>query len=82
MATKELREQIERAQKTELVRVLTGYEDCGDCINCRFHGCCHEEEIAEELWLRGWRPSGYDKRGETDVKIGRIMQSYESRPLS
>lgn len=74
----------EQEQKNELAKTLTGYEDCGDCLKCQFHGCCYEEEMAERLWLQGWRKDMVEAKRASDraIKIGKIMQSYGSRPLS
>ena len=42
-------------QIDEMVKIITGYEDCGDCKNCNFHGCCIEERIAINLYIAGYR---------------------------
>ena len=50
----------EQEQFNELVRAITGYDDCGNCNECLFHKCCREEEVAEYLWKEGWRKERKD----------------------
>lgn len=40
--------------KQELVKIITGYDDCNDCEVCQFRGCCSEEAIAEDLLEADW----------------------------
>ena len=71
---------VDKELRQELVKVITGYQDCNDCDVCQFKNCCYEKEIAEQLLREGWRKVGpnLNKRPNIDVKIGCIMQSYNS----
>ena len=39
----------------EMAKILTEYEDCGDCNNCPYHECCGEERLATEIYNAGYR---------------------------
>ena len=42
-------------QIEEMAKVLTEYENCGNCENCKFHGICDEERKATNLYNAGYR---------------------------
>jgi hypothetical protein len=42
-------------QISEIAKILTEYEDCGDCKNCYFHDSCEEERQATNLYNAGYR---------------------------
>ena len=55
----------EKEMKQELVRAISGYDDCLDCDTCIFKNCCAEKEIAENLWRDGWRKIEKEKEDES-----------------
>lgn len=50
----------EQEQFNELVRIVAGYEGCGDCDDCSFSGICGDREVAQKLWDEGWRKEKKD----------------------
>ena len=48
----------------EMAKILSEYEDCGDCQNCNYHGCCGEVRIATNLYNAGYR-----KQSEGEWKL-------------
>ncbi len=50
-----LNEYKEKWQKiSELAKILTGENTCGDCLSCEFHTICYEEEKATYLVNLGY----------------------------
>lgn len=59
---REKREAIEEAEKelrekriSDIAKIISQYEDCGDCPRCKFHGCCSSELHATNIYDEGYR---------------------------
>lgn len=53
----------EQEQFNELVRIVAGYEGCGDCDDCddcSFSCICGDREVAQKLCDEGWRKEKKD----------------------
>ena len=48
-------EVMRNKQISEIAKILTEYEDCGDCKNCNYHDVCGEKRQAINLYNAGYR---------------------------
>jgi hypothetical protein len=55
-------------QISAMAKILTGYEGCGDCQNCKFHGICGEELQATNLYDAGYHARSEGEWVETEYK--------------
>ena len=52
-------------QISEIAKILTEYEDCGECEKCNFLNVCGEKRLATNLYNAGYRKQEWisvDKR--------------------
>lgn len=66
-------------QISDMARIISPKEDCGDCQNCRYLGCCSAELAAANLYHAGYKRSEWisvdDRLPESDGKYLVCTQS-------
>ena len=45
----------EQEQIEEMARIISEYDECGNCKVCKYHNCCSSEYHATNLYNEGYR---------------------------
>lgn len=53
------RKMNEEKQISDIAKIISQYEDCGDCKNCNFHNACLTELHATNIYKAGYRKQNW-----------------------